>query len=217
MSKRCSSCHQPLARLAGGPRTFRTSSGPSCPTVMPPIGPSRRTSSPGSVKMQETERHRTIPKRSPRMLLRRVMAGLHPNGWAFPSLSLPLYIRDVPPGNTPSADPHPPTDQERGRNLRKRRSGRSSSPERPQPPPPPPPPPAGLPDGEAVELTVRMAEARLPPPSCAVRVSTFGPAASGILHVQLVVPVAVPLPPAELVQVTELTRTLSEALPPTVK
>ncbi len=55
----------------------------------------------------------------------------------------------------------------------------------------------------------------LPAASRAVTVSTFCPLCSTIpLTDQLVVPVAVPLPPRSLLQVTCVTATLSEAVPP---
>jgi predicted transporter len=56
----------------------------------------------------------------------------------------------------------------------------------------------------------------LPPASRAVTVSTFVPIWRAIpLAVQLVVPLAVPLPPWLLVHVTCVTPTLSDAVPPT--
>jgi hypothetical protein len=42
---------------------------------------------------------------------------------------------------------------------------------------------------------------------------TFAPVTRGMLALQEVVPVAVPLPPRELVQLTCVTPTLSEAVP----
>ena len=68
------------------------------------------------------------------------------------------------------------------------------------------------------KVTVRLAVAVLPAASCAVTVSTFVPDWSAIpLAVQLVVPVAVPLPPWLFVHVTWVTPTLSDAVPPSVK
>ena len=57
----------------------------------------------------------------------------------------------------------------------------------------------------------------LPVASRAVTVSTFWPDCSTMpLAVQLAVPVAVPLPPRSLLQVTCVTPTLSLAVPPSV-
>jgi hypothetical protein len=56
-----------------------------------------------------------------------------------------------------------------------------------------------------------------PAASCAVTVSTFDPGCSAIPDAdQLVVPVAVPLPPALLLHVTCVTPMLSAAVPPSV-
>jgi hypothetical protein len=53
--------------------------------------------------------------------------------------------------------------------------------------------------------------------SLAVTVSTFGPLCSAmLLHVHVVVPEHVPLPPRSLTQVTCATPTLSVAVPPSV-
>ena len=58
----------------------------------------------------------------------------------------------------------------------------------------------------------------LPAASRAVTVSTFDPDWSAIpLADQLVVPVAVPLPPRLFVQVTRVTPTLSDAVPWSVR
>src|SRR2546422_466711 len=63
-----------------------------------------------------------------------------------------------------------------------------------------------------------MSVAVLPAASVAVTVSTFVPGCRTIpLAVQLVVPVAVPLPPALFVHVTWVTPTLSDAVPPSVR
>ena len=70
--------------------------------------------------------------------------------------------------------------------------------------------------GEVVSLrvTVRLAVAVLPAASRAVTVSTFEPSWRAIaLAVQLLVPVAVPLPPRLFTHVTCVTPTLSEAVP----
>src|SRR5436853_2854172 len=67
-------------------------------------------------------------------------------------------------------------------------------------------------------ITVRLAVAVLPAASCAVTVSTFVPSWRTIpLAVQLVVPLAVPLPPRLLAHVTWVTPTLSDAVPPSVR
>jgi len=58
----------------------------------------------------------------------------------------------------------------------------------------------------------------LPAASCAVTVSTFVPGWMGIpLAVQLVVPLAVPLPPRLFTHVTWVTALLSDAVPPSVR
>src|SRR5881392_1648437 len=63
-------------------------------------------------------------------------------------------------------------------------------------------------------VTVSAAVAVLLAASCAVTVSTFGPGCSMIpLAVQVVVPVAVPLPPRLFTQVTCVTAVLSDAVP----
>ena len=67
-------------------------------------------------------------------------------------------------------------------------------------------------------LTVTLAVAVLPAASDAVTVSTFVPSWMGIpLAVQLVVPVAVPLPPRLFTHVTWVTALLSAAVPPSVR
>src|SRR3989304_3997812 len=69
----------------------------------------------------------------------------------------------------------------------------------------------------SVKVTVRVSVAVLAAASRAVTVSTFVPGWSAIpLADQDVVPVAVPLPPRLFVQVTWVTPTLSEAVPPRV-
>jgi len=69
-----------------------------------------------------------------------------------------------------------------------------------------------------VKVTVNVSVAVLPAASVAVTVSTFVPGCRTIpLAVQLVVPVAVPLPPALFVHVTWVTPTLSDAVPPSVR
>ena len=68
------------------------------------------------------------------------------------------------------------------------------------------------------KVTVRVSVAVLPAASRAVTVSTFDPAWRAMpLAVQDVVPEAVPLPPRLFVQVTWVTPTLSEAVPPRVR
>jgi len=63
-------------------------------------------------------------------------------------------------------------------------------------------------------VTVKLAAVVFPTASCAVTVSTFVPGWSPIpLAAQLVVPVAVPLPPRLFAHVTCVTPTLSDALP----
>src|SRR5262245_26488526 len=74
--------------------------------------------------------------------------------------------------------------------------------------------------GGLVASTVlfRFAVAVLPAASCAVTVSPFVPSWMGIpLAVQLVVPVAVPLPPRLFAHVTWVTPTLSAAVPASVR
>src|SRR5262249_39235750 len=67
-------------------------------------------------------------------------------------------------------------------------------------------------------VTVKVAVAVLPAASWAVTVRTFGPSWMGIpLAVQFVVPVAVPLAPRLVAQVTWVTPTLSAAGPPSVR
>src|SRR5438034_5046279 len=67
-------------------------------------------------------------------------------------------------------------------------------------------------------LTVTLAVAVLPAASWAVTVTTFVPSWRAIpLAVQLVVPLAVPLPPRLLAHVTWVTPTLSDAVPPNVR
>jgi len=69
----------------------------------------------------------------------------------------------------------------------------------------------------AVRVTVSTAGVVFPEASWAVTVMTLLPRVRATLGmVQLEVPVAVPLPPALLAQVTELTATLSAATPLTV-
>src|SRR5207247_4748710 len=70
----------------------------------------------------------------------------------------------------------------------------------------------------SLNVTVKVSVAVLPAASRAVTVSTFDPGCRTIpLAVQLVVPVAVPLPPALFVHVTWVTPTLSDAVPPSVR
>src|SRR5262249_8352385 len=67
-------------------------------------------------------------------------------------------------------------------------------------------------------VIVKVAVAALPAASWAVTVRTFGPSWMGIpLAVQFVVPVAVPLAPRLVAQVTWVTPTLSAAVPPSVR
>src|SRR5207244_11063278 len=67
-------------------------------------------------------------------------------------------------------------------------------------------------------LTVTVAVAVLPASSWAVTVTTFVPSWMGIpLAVQLVVPVAVPLPPRLLTHVNFVSASLWHAVPPTVR
>jgi len=66
-------------------------------------------------------------------------------------------------------------------------------------------------------VTVNVSVAVLPAASWAVTVSTFAPGWMGTLAVQLVVPVAVPLPPRLFTHVTWVTPTLSAAVPPNVR
>ena len=73
-------------------------------------------------------------------------------------------------------------------------------------------------DGVASKVTVRLAVAVLPAASSAVTVSTFVPGWSTILlTVQVVVPLAVPLPPRLFAHVTWVTPMLSDAVPPSVR
>ena len=66
-----------------------------------------------------------------------------------------------------------------------------------------------------VYVTVRVSVAMFPAASRAVTVRRFVPAWRTIpLAVQLVVPLAVPLPPRSFAHVTWVTPTLSEAVPP---
>src|SRR5437867_1723402 len=66
-------------------------------------------------------------------------------------------------------------------------------------------------------LTVTLAVAVLPAASWVVTVTTFVPSWMGIpLAVQLVVPLAVPLPPRLFTHVTWVTASLSDAVPPSV-
>jgi hypothetical protein len=69
-------------------------------------------------------------------------------------------------------------------------------------------------DSEAVRFTVSVAVPVFPAASRAVTVTTFDPLSSTTLAVQLFVPVAVPLRPRLLDQVTWVTPTLSDAVPP---
>ena len=72
--------------------------------------------------------------------------------------------------------------------------------------------------GVVSRVTVTLAVAVLPAASCAVTVSTFVPSWRAIpLAVQLVVPVAVPLPPRLFTHVIWITPTLSDAVPPSVR
>ena len=72
--------------------------------------------------------------------------------------------------------------------------------------------------GVASRVTVRAAVAVLPTASRAVTVSTFAPGWRTMpLAVQLVVPLAVPLPARLFVHVTWVTPTLSAAVPPSVR
>ena len=67
-------------------------------------------------------------------------------------------------------------------------------------------------------VTVKLAVAVLPVASRAVTVSAFVPGKSMIrVAVQLVVPMAVPLPTRSLAHVTRVTPTLSDAVPPSVR
>src|SRR6184192_1136242 len=71
---------------------------------------------------------------------------------------------------------------------------------------------------EASNVTVTLAVLVFPTASFAVTVSTFAPDWSTIpLAVQLVVPVAVPLPPRLFAQVTCVSPTLSDAVPPSAR
>ena len=70
----------------------------------------------------------------------------------------------------------------------------------------------------SLNVTVKVSVAVLPAASRAVTVSPFAPGCRTIpLAVQLVVPVAVPLPPALFTHVTWVTPTLSDAVPPSVR
>src|SRR3970040_1990113 len=70
----------------------------------------------------------------------------------------------------------------------------------------------------SVSVTVKLSVAVLPAASRAVTVSTLVPNWRTIpLAVQLVVPLAVPLPPWLFAHVTWVTPTLSEAVPPSVR
>ena len=70
----------------------------------------------------------------------------------------------------------------------------------------------------SLRVTVKLAVAVLPAASRAVTVSTFVPSWRTIpLAVQLVVPVAVPLPPRLFANVTWVTPTLSDAVPASVR
>src|SRR3989440_148957 len=77
---------------------------------------------------------------------------------------------------------------------------------------------SGVGDGTVVSnVTLTLALAVLPAASVVVTVSTFVPACSTMpLAVQLVVPLAVPLPPRLLAQATRVTLTLSDAVPASV-
>jgi hypothetical protein len=69
-----------------------------------------------------------------------------------------------------------------------------------------------------VRVTVKVSVAMFPAASRAVTVSTFTPTWRAIpLAVQLVVPVAVPLPPRLFAHVTCVTATVSDAVPPSVR
>ena len=69
-----------------------------------------------------------------------------------------------------------------------------------------------------VKVTVKVAVPVLPAASWAVTVSTFVPGWRTIPPaVQLVVPLAVPLPPPLLAQATWVTPTLSDAVPASVR
>src|SRR5207253_8443235 len=70
----------------------------------------------------------------------------------------------------------------------------------------------------SLNVTVKVSVAVLPAASRAVTVSPFAPGCGTIpLAVQLVVPVAVPLPPALFTHATWVTPTLSDAVPPSVR
>src|SRR3990172_6722440 len=69
----------------------------------------------------------------------------------------------------------------------------------------------------SVKVTVRVAVAVLPAASRAVTVRRFAPGCSAMpVADQVVVPVAVPLPPRSLVHVIWVTLTLSAVVPPSV-
>jgi hypothetical protein len=65
-----------------------------------------------------------------------------------------------------------------------------------------------------LHVTVSVAVAVFPDASEAVTVMTFDPLCSPTLALQLVVPVAAALPPRLLAQITWVTPTLSDAVPP---
>ena len=70
----------------------------------------------------------------------------------------------------------------------------------------------------SLKVTVKLSVAVLPAASRAVTVSTFVPGWSAIpLAVQLVVPLAVPLPPRLFAHVTWVTPMLSDPVPPSVR
>ena len=70
----------------------------------------------------------------------------------------------------------------------------------------------------SLKVTVTLAVAVLPAASRAVTVNTFVPVWSTIpLAVQVVVPLAVPLPPRLFTHVTWVTPMLSDAVPPSVR
>jgi len=72
--------------------------------------------------------------------------------------------------------------------------------------------------GVVSEVTVKLSVEVLPAASRAVTVSTFVPDWRTIpLAVQLVVPVAIPLPPRLFAHVTWVTPMLSDAVPPSMR
>ena len=76
----------------------------------------------------------------------------------------------------------------------------------------------GVVSAVAVLVTVNVSVPLLPAASRAVTVMVLVPTANAIpLADQLVAPLAVPLPPAELLQLTCVTPTASEAVPESVK